>query len=399
MRKAVSFAGRRFAVAALAAAVATAGFMMAGVASAYAVNVKTSVANGSSYAKAVAAGKTAGSAKASAKAMKGIKVTLSGVKGTVNYKLSGAKKAVKGKNGKAAAPGAAAQTLSVSLSGAAKKKYNVYYRTYTPGYGWLGWAKNGDAAGTKVKGKCISAVQVKLLAKNKTMKAYKATEDGACISAKGYYNGLTGDIATDHEVADLAKGKTLLEAFDEFNDMMDYYAYPNRATLGYKFPAKRFITEAKTAFAKEKGDCYTYTAGFTCVARFLGYKATPVAGKLKNKYGIYNASSWCLVKNTDEDTGEVRFEIWNPELQDSVIGDKDSVFVDQTKLVLDENGKPVMDGGDYVYEKDADGNVKQYSICIRAYGFTKAEIRDYNKTFEDKVFTGYGYATSAAEEI
>ena len=390
----VSLTSRRIAAVAVACAFATTGFMMAGTANAHAAGIKTSVANGSSYAKAVAAGKTAGKANANAKAMTGIKATLSGVKGTVTYKLSSATTWAKNKNGKVAAPGAAAQTLSVSLSGTAKKKFDVYYRTYTPGYGWLGWAKNGDAAGTKVSGKTISAVQVKLVAKNKTMSGYKATKSVACISASGFYNGLTGDAATDAKVAAVAKGCELLDdAFEAFNKMMSY-SDTGRAGLGYSYPTKRLLTEGKAAFASGKGDCYTYTAGFTYVARYMGYDAAPVAGKLKNKLGVYNPSSWCLVK----DNG--REEIWNPQLQDTLVGDKDTPFVSQTKLVLDENGKPVKDAsGKYVYELDDNGNAKQYTIQIRTFGFTKDEVNDYSKTYEDHVFTGYGYATSAAEEI
>jgi uncharacterized protein YjdB len=46
------------------------------------------------------------------------------------------------------------------------KKYDVYYRVYTQGYGWLAWAKNGASAGTSGKGKRIEAVQVVLVKKN-----------------------------------------------------------------------------------------------------------------------------------------------------------------------------------------------------------------------------------------
>ncbi len=391
----VSSMSRRFAAVAVAAAFATAGFMAAGAACAHAAtaNVKASVANGAGYSKAVASGKTAGAAKASAKAMTGVKISLSGVKGTVTYKLSSATAYAQNKNGKIATPGAAAQTLSVSLSGAAKKKCDVYYRAYTPGYGWLGWAKNGEAAGTKVANKYISAIQVKLTAKNKALSAYKSTKSVACVSDSGFYNGLTGDAATDAMIAALAKkGGTLEGAFDAFNKKMSYAA-TDRAELGYAYPAKRLVTEGKAAFAKGKGDCYTYTAGFTYVARFMGYDAAPVAGKLKNKLGVYNPNSWCSIVNGD------RTEIWNPQLQDSVAGDGD-VFVKQNKLVLGDDGKPVKDAnGNYVYEMGDDGKAKQYTICIRTYGFTKDEVNDYSKTFESKVFTGYGYATSAAEEI
>ena len=384
----------KFIAAGVACALLAGGVALIGVAPAQAATAgaKTSIATGKNYTKAVANGKTAGSAKASAAGIKGIKIALSGTKGTISYKLTSATAWAKNKNGKVATPGAAAQTLSVSLSGAAKKKCDVYYRTYTPGYGWLGWAKNGQNAGAKVEGKVISAVQVKLVKKNSKFAAYNKTKSVACISNSGFYNGLTGDAATDAQVAQLAQDKTLEQAFKAFIGTMDYSG-TGRTELGYSFPASRLLTEGKQAFSSYKGDCYTYTAGFTYVARFLGYQTTPVAGKLKNKLGVYNSNSWCLVKNGERD------EIWNAQLQDTVDADGTGL-AKQNKLAFDENGQPVKgDNGNYVYEKDEDGNTKIYTITIKTYGFTKDEKNDYNTTFEKLVFTGYGYATSAAEEI
>lgn len=349
-----------------------------------AASVNTSVAAGKSYSKAVANGKTAGKAKTNASALSGMKVSLKGVKGSVSYKVTGAKTAA-GKDGKAAAT-SEAQTMSVSLSGAAKKKYDVYYRAYTPGYGWLGWAKNGAAAGTKVQGKVISAVQIRLNAKNKTLSGYSATKSVACVSNAGFYNGLTGDAATDAKIASLAKkGKTLEGSFKAYLKMMEY-GQGNGALVMGDYPTSRLVKEAKQAFKAHKGDCYTYAGGFTCVVRYLGYEAAPVAGKLKNKYGEWNDNSWCLIKNGD------REEIWNAQLQDQADPDGDGLMT-QTEVTRGENG--------FALKKDEGGkDVATYNdIVAKCYGVTKAEVNDYAATFDilPRTFTGFGYASSEAE--
>ena len=44
-------------------------------------------------------------------------------------------------------------------------QYDIFYRVHSAGYGWLGWAKNGDSAGTTGLNIQIEAVQIKLVAK------------------------------------------------------------------------------------------------------------------------------------------------------------------------------------------------------------------------------------------
>ncbi len=75
--------------------------------------------------------------------------------GTVSYSMFNDKKATKGSNtkkGKSTAAGIggqAAQYMTVSLSGDLAKHFDVYYRTYISGAGWMAWAKNGAKAGVK----------------------------------------------------------------------------------------------------------------------------------------------------------------------------------------------------------------------------------------------------------
>ncbi len=55
----------------------------------------------------------------------------------------------KGKYSAAGIAGQAAQYMSVSLSGNLSKRFDVYYRVYISGAGWMAWAKNGAKAGVK----------------------------------------------------------------------------------------------------------------------------------------------------------------------------------------------------------------------------------------------------------
>lgn len=58
------------------------------------------------------------------------------------------------------------QAVKMTLPDAYSQQYDLYYRVRSAQYGWLGWAKNGEIAGTT--GLCldIQAVQIKLVAKN-----------------------------------------------------------------------------------------------------------------------------------------------------------------------------------------------------------------------------------------
>lgn len=57
------------------------------------------------------------------------------------------------------------EAVQIKLTGDAAKKYDIYYRVHSADYGWLGWAKNGESAGTQGYAKSAQAIQIKLVAK------------------------------------------------------------------------------------------------------------------------------------------------------------------------------------------------------------------------------------------
>lgn len=59
----------------------------------------------------------------------------------------------------------AIEAIQVRVTGDAAESYDVWYRVHSADYGWLGWTKNGGAAGTVGLGKQVEAVQIKLVPK------------------------------------------------------------------------------------------------------------------------------------------------------------------------------------------------------------------------------------------
>jgi uncharacterized protein YjdB len=57
------------------------------------------------------------------------------------------------------------EALRIKLTGDMAKKYDVYYRTYVSRYKWLGWAKNGESAGTAGYGYRLEGLQIVLVEK------------------------------------------------------------------------------------------------------------------------------------------------------------------------------------------------------------------------------------------
>ncbi len=189
------------------------------------------------------------------------------VNGKGSFKKSGK---VAGKKNKAAS------SIQIKASGSTAKKYDVYYRTYVKGYGWMGWAKNGAKAGNSAK-LAITKYQVKLV--SKTAKAPNTDR-------KAYGNfmtKITGDKKVDAKIIKIGKkAKTIDKAFKWVVSNVNYQA-TGRADIASTFSASRIKTEAKAAFNKKAGDCYTQSTAVYCLAKYLGYETRPIAGTFTYK--------------------------------------------------------------------------------------------------------------------
>jgi uncharacterized protein YjdB len=66
--------------------------------------------------------------------------------------------------------------------------YDVYYRVHAQTYGWLGWAKNGESAGTSGQSKRLEAIQIILVPKGSAAPA--ASYGGVTSGTTMAYIGL-----------------------------------------------------------------------------------------------------------------------------------------------------------------------------------------------------------------
>lgn len=57
------------------------------------------------------------------------------------------------------------EAIQIRLTGSAASKYDVYYRVHCQNIGWMGWAKNGESAGTASLSYRLEGIQVQLVSK------------------------------------------------------------------------------------------------------------------------------------------------------------------------------------------------------------------------------------------
>ncbi len=57
------------------------------------------------------------------------------------------------------------EAIQIELTGEMADRYDVYYRVHSQTYGWLGWAKNGEKAGSSNYAKRLEGIQIVLVEK------------------------------------------------------------------------------------------------------------------------------------------------------------------------------------------------------------------------------------------
>ena len=60
----------------------------------------------------------------------------------------------------------AIEAIKLSLSSGLSESYDIWYRVHSANVGWLGWASNGEPAGTQGYAYQVEAIQIKVLPKN-----------------------------------------------------------------------------------------------------------------------------------------------------------------------------------------------------------------------------------------
>ena len=82
-------------------------------------------------------------------------------------------------------------SIAIELTGELSKSYDVYYRTHCQDYGWLGWAKNGEKAGSEGYSRRMEGIEIRLVKKGEKTpetgeKSFVANTSTNLISYKTY---------------------------------------------------------------------------------------------------------------------------------------------------------------------------------------------------------------------
>ena len=85
------------------------------------------------------------------------------------------------------------EAIKIQLTGEEADLYDIYYRVHVQSFGWLNWAKNGEAAGTAGYSKRLEAIQIIIIKKGhaapeKTYYKLSSTNDSAYIYTTGGSN-------------------------------------------------------------------------------------------------------------------------------------------------------------------------------------------------------------------
>lgn len=110
----------------------------------------------------------------------------------------------------------ALEAVQMRLTGDAANVYDIWYSVHSADYGWLGWAKNGEPAGTAGKSKAAQAVKVVLVPKGgaapgSVAGAFLGDADKLRMSSNGL-NGKAVGSRTGMDVAIGSKGGCLLNS-------------------------------------------------------------------------------------------------------------------------------------------------------------------------------------------
>ena len=81
------------------------------------------------------------------------------------------------------------EQVKIRLTGDIAEHYDIYYRAHVQGFGWLGWAKNGEAAGVEDLALRLEAIEIKLVEKGTGEETGKSLEKkDATVYYESYSN-------------------------------------------------------------------------------------------------------------------------------------------------------------------------------------------------------------------
>ncbi|MBP3871860.1 MAG: RICIN domain-containing protein [Faecalicoccus sp.] len=143
------------------------------------------------------------------------------------------------------------EAIQIALTGELANRYDIYYQTHVNSIGWLGFASNGDCAGTENYGEAIDALRIILVEKGKPYPVSDAQAYFVRPDAAEFAKAHSQDVADgEYYIVDAKSGIYYLNYSDE--------GYPAIYTFNNTDPDKWIISHDSRGFVlvkhKETGE-------------------------------------------------------------------------------------------------------------------------------------------------
>ncbi|MBP3871652.1 MAG: hypothetical protein J6E46_11850 [Faecalicoccus sp.] len=96
----------------------------------------------------------------------------------------------------------AIEAIEIVLTGEMGEKYDILYRVHSANIGWLGWARNGESAGSEGYGNAIEAIEIRIYDKNLNMnlggEPFKKSHGSDPLGA---YDWIAGNFHASNDIA------------------------------------------------------------------------------------------------------------------------------------------------------------------------------------------------------
>ena len=276
------------------------------------------------------------------------------------------------------------EQIQMKLEGEVADFYDVYYRVHVQGFGWLGWAKNGESAGTENIGFRIECLEIKLVEKGKGEETGKSLErKDANISYKAHVRRIGDqDIVSEGEISGTTGQSLRMEAL----------TINLETELDGNFLYKTYVDELGWEEEYKKNGEMSGTTGLAKGIQLLRIK---LDGQLAEKYDVYyrihtETFGWLGWAKNDEITGADCYDIQAVQIQLYLKIDSRKNSLDRS-LIYTQTGFYKENG--YTYYKDKNGNQATDWIHImdKKYFFNSLGImigKDVKKVMDISAWQG-----------
>ena len=277
------------------------------------------------------------------------------------------------------------EQIKIQLTGDVSNYYDIYYRVHVEEFGWLGWAKNGEAAGTEKIGFRIESIEIKFVSKDEVIE-----NTGNCLIKKEASITYSAHVRNIGDQQAVEEGETIgttgkdlrMEALTIFLD----------SSLEGNILYQSYVDEKGWEEEYKKSGELTGTKGEGKGIQLLRMK---LDGELGKKYDIYyrvhtDTFGWLSWAKNNEITGADCYDIQAVEIRLYLKEDGKKYLLD-TSVIHKVTGFYQKNG--YTYYKDKNGKQATDWITImgKKYFFNSLGVmigKDVKKVMDVSAWQG-----------